>query len=365
MGTEPLSGESTSTGQEEVDTQESYLADRSTPPRDEMIVALGNLIATGLVEAETPAGVMLGYAISYAAAGWKVFPLGRNKRPRIPSPHPKGYRCKGERGLRGHGVHDATTNIATVCQWWASDYPGAGIGAAIPSGMFVLDTDPRKPGYIAAAQLLARYGTLPATLMTLSGRLDGGVHYFYRAPAGELAGRLLVPGFEEIAEPGFDLKSAGGYVVMPPTPHPVTGHPYVAVDRPIADAGWLGRFVIKPRPQKVSRSCTTRFMGKRNDASSADWYSANHTWMDVLGPHGWSCRRGTGDDDGDVWLHPTHTSDCSATITNGCLFVYSTSTAFEPTAPGSPHGYTKFRACAVLNFRGDLSAAAQSLRKAV
>jgi hypothetical protein len=70
-GTEPLSGESTSTGQEEVDTQGSYLANRSTAPRDEMILALGNLIATGLVEAETPAGLMLGYAISYAGAGPK------------------------------------------------------------------------------------------------------------------------------------------------------------------------------------------------------------------------------------------------------------------------------------------------------
>jgi Bifunctional DNA primase/polymerase, N-terminal len=363
-GTEPLSGESTSTGQEEVDTQGSYLADRSTTPRDEMIVALANLIATGLVEGETPAGLMLGYAISYAAAGWKVFPLGRNKRPRIPSPHPKGYRCKGECGLRGHGVHDATTNIATVCQWWASDYRGAGIGAAIPSGMFVLDTDPRKPGYIAAAQLLARYGTLPATLMTLSGRLDGGVHYFYRAPAGELAGRLLVPGFEGIAEPGFDLKSAGGYVVMAPTPHPVTGRPYTAVDAPIADAGWLGRFVVKPRRSAPAASSSRKFFN-RPGVSPADWYTDSHSWAEVLGPHGWSCPGGIGDDDGDVWLHPTHTSGCSATISKGCLFVYSTSTAFEPTTPGDPHGYTKFRAYAVLNFRGDLSAAAQSLRKAV
>jgi hypothetical protein len=327
------------------------------------LVTLSNLVTAGLAEPQSHAGLMLAYAISYADAGWRVFPLGRNKKPRIKSPHPKGFRCKGECGQQGHGVWDCTTDIPTICQWWAIDYPGSGIGAAVPDGVFVLDTDPRKPRYIEAATLLATHGTLPATLMTLSGRLDGGVHYFYRAPAGELAGALLVPSIEEIPidERGLDIKAAGGYVVMPPTPHPVTGHPYIAVDRPIADAGWLGRFVVKPKPKSTTHRGTTKFMTKRNDGSPADWYSANHTWVDVLGPHGWKCPGGVGDDDGDVWLHPTHTSDCSATVRDECLFVYSTSTVFEPTTPGAPKGYTRFRAYAELNFHGDLSAAARSL----
>lgn len=168
-----------------------------------------------------------------------------------------------------------------------------------------------------------------------------------------------MPGFEEIAEPGFDLKSAGGFVVMPPTPHPATGHAYVAVDHPIADAGWLARFVVKPKPVPRAKACPR--VGRFTGDSPADWYTANHTWADVLEPHGWRCLNGTGDDDGDVWLHPTHTSDCSATISNGCLFVYSTSTVFEPTSPGTPHGYTRFRAHAELNFGGDMPAAARSL----
>jgi Bifunctional DNA primase/polymerase, N-terminal len=317
--------------------------------------------------------LMLAYAITYAEAGWPVFPLGRNKRPRIASPHPKGSperkTCKGRCGRDGHGVHDATTNIATICRWWAVQYPSAGIAAAIPPGVFVLDTDPRKPGYVAAARLLAAHGALPPTLMTVSGRLDGGCHYFYLAPPGELAGNLLVPGFEQIPvnERGFDLKGHGGYTVMPPTLHPVTGHPYIAVDAPIVGAGWLDRFVIKPpRRQRSAQQKFWRasaYRGRRGE-SVADWYTDNHTWAQVLEPHGWETDDGDGDSDGDCWLHPTATSECSATISRGLLFVYSTSTVFEPTAAGNPHGYTKFRAYAELNFNGDLSAAARSLRKA-
>jgi hypothetical protein len=28
-----------------------------------------------------------------------------------------------------------------VCKWWAVDYRGANIGARVPDGLFVLDTD--------------------------------------------------------------------------------------------------------------------------------------------------------------------------------------------------------------------------------
>lgn len=135
------------------------------------LVALSNLVVAGLAEPQSHSGLMLAYAVSYADAGWKVFPLGTNKAPRIKSPHPKGFRCKGECGQWGHGVNDATTDISIVSEWWAIDYPDSGIGAAVPEGMFVLDTDPRKPGYLEAAALLATHGALPDTLLTISGRL--------------------------------------------------------------------------------------------------------------------------------------------------------------------------------------------------
>jgi hypothetical protein len=55
---------------------------------------------------------------------------------------------------------------------------------------------------------------------------------------------------------------------------------------------------------------------------------------------------------------------CSATVRNGCLFVWSTSTVFDASEPGNPKGYTKFRAYAQLNHNGDMKAAARYLKGA-
>jgi hypothetical protein len=46
------------------------------------------------------------------------------------------------------------------------------------------------------------------------------------------------------------------------------------------------------------------------------------------------------------------------------LFVYSPNTVFDVTEPSYPKGYTTFRAYALLNHDGDLSAAARSLKGA-
>lgn len=96
--------------------------------------------------------------------------------------------------------------------------------------------------------------------------------------------------------------------------------------------------------------------------SVADRFAANTSWSQILGPHGWRCASADGDGDGAIWLHPRHTSSCSATIRNGCLFVYSTNTPFNVTESSNPNGYTKFRAYAVLEHGGDMSAAARALR---
>jgi hypothetical protein len=61
-------------------------------------------------------------------------------------------------------------------------------------------------------------------------------------------------------------------------------------------------------------------------------------------------------------VHPTATAKWSATIRHGLLFAYSTNTPFAVTEAGNAKGYTKFRAHAVLNHDGDLSAAARALK---
>jgi Bifunctional DNA primase/polymerase, N-terminal len=288
--------------------------------------------------------IMLGYAIAYAVNGWEVFPLGARKAPRIKSPHPPGTRCKGECGQDGHGVHDATTDIPTICRWWGEQYRGANIGGRVPKGLFVIDLDPRKPGHASAvAKLTDDHGPLPQTLTTVSGRGDGGRHLFYRRPPGKLSIAGLGPEFAAAAEPGIDIKDRGGLIVLPPSIHHVTGQSYTAVDNPIVSlpASLIEKITVRPAPAAPRGRRRTVYAGQ---CQSPRQFNATHSWADILGPHGWTCASADPDADGARWRHPTATAPHSATISGGRIYIYSPNTPFEATEGGFRHGYDKFDA---------------------
>ena len=282
-------------------------------------------------------------AVAYALMGWPVFPL-RGKTP--------------FKGTRGH--LDATTDPAVAAHWWCGRYRGANIGGRVPESMIMIDIDPYHGGADTLAALQEQYGQLPLTLTDFSGRYDGGRHYWFRRPPGKLSGKRLGA--------GIDLKTSTGYAVLPPSIHPDTGNPYFRFIYPgqepvAAPPGWLCDLLRPlPPPPAVTRP---KPLGPFQGPSIADEFSATTSWFDILAMHGWACLDANPDADGARWLHPTATSSCSATIRYGCLFVWSTNTDFEVTEESNPHGYTKFKAYAVLNHGGDMSAAARALRKGV
>jgi hypothetical protein len=166
------------------------------------------------------------HAIALARAGWAVLPL-RGKAPLF----------KG-----GRGVLDATSDVQTVERWWTA-HPGANIGGRVPEGAVALDVDPRAGGAERMTELVRRHGPLPATLTVISGRGDGGRHYYLRRPPGELTSTRLGP--------GLDLKTPAGYCVLPPSLHPDTGQPYRLQDgprRPARMPEWLADLLTVTRP---------------------------------------------------------------------------------------------------------------------
>lgn len=282
-------------------------------------------------------------ALDYARRGWEVHPLRRgDKIPATP-----------------HGVLDATSDIGQVLDWWSGRHAGANIGGRVPEGVLVVDTDPRNGGEESLARLVTQHGRLPETLTHYSGRGDGGRHLFFRRPPGKLTAKRLGP--------GIDLKTHSGYVVLPPSTHPATGKPYTRVGGPVAPLpDWfVGLLRPAARPERTARSRTGWTVKCAGAHSVAEWYRGTATWSEILEPHGWQCvyEGDPDDDEGAQWRHPAATAAMSATVRHGCLFVYSTSTDFEVTTAGEPHGYTKFRAYAVLNTDGDLRVAAKKLRK--
>lgn len=156
---------------------------------------------------------MLDHALYYASQGLAVFPLN-GKIPATPN-----------------GCHDATTDPATIQNWWSAR-PDANIGIATgaKSGLLVIDVD----GAEGAAALLSL--SLPPTLEVESpGKIENGVyqgkgrHLYYRHVPGVTIGQSKLA-------PKIDHRGEGGYVVAPPSIHPHgTGQYTWRVNAPVAE----------------------------------------------------------------------------------------------------------------------------------
>ncbi|HUG08894.1 MAG TPA: bifunctional DNA primase/polymerase [Acidimicrobiia bacterium] len=170
---------------------------------------------------------MIDHAIGYAQKGWEILPL-RGKIPAI------------SKRAGGNGVLDATSDLEQVAAWW-DRYPKANIGARVPAGVIVTDTDPRTNPNVDD-DLRDAAGELPDTLTAISGRGDGGRHYYWRHPGGNIYTRNLPP--------GVDVKTHAGYVVLPPSIHPDSGRPYRWVDAaaPIVEAPLRLQLLLAPPP---------------------------------------------------------------------------------------------------------------------
>jgi hypothetical protein len=146
-------------------------------------------------------------ALAYAGKlGWLVFPCQpRDKAPLSALVH--------------HGFKDATNVPEQICAWWTA-HPDANIGLDLGrSGLVAVDVDRHGgvDGFATLASLERANGPLPDTPRSLTG--GGGMHAVFARPDGA---RMKNGSFA----PGVELKTAGGYIVLPPSTHP-SGQPYV------------------------------------------------------------------------------------------------------------------------------------------
>lgn len=212
-------------------------------------------------------------ALGYARNGWAVLPvwwIDDNGQcgcgqPNDAKNHKAGKHPVGQRDGAPHGVKDATTDAATIRRWFRR-YPRMHLGVAcgsVSGGLVGLDVDPRHGGDDTLAMLEACYGPLPNTCTTLTG--GGGAHYWFRA---DDAMRSALRG---TLGPGIDVKSDGGYLVVPPSRH-VSGGEYAwdagahPDDTPIAE---LPAWVVEAS-QAVRGSTPT---------ANGEAVLANHTWQ--------------------------------------------------------------------------------------
>lgn len=285
---------------------------------------------------------LLDAALTYAARGWPVFPIAPGtKVPLIP----------GHAG--GRGVLDATTEIAQIEAWWAAN-PDANIGLATGApGPDVLDVDVKTDGNGWDAFGELRKAGLADDVAIYVSTPSGGLHAYY---TGSTQRNGRIPGKH------IDYRGAGGYVLAPPSV--VDGKTYVGDTGGVlgAQCDWRAiRALLDPPPDPPQFTQPSR--GEPNHLTDqllpgAD-YQARTTWQQILTPHGWRQTRDLGGGRA-LWTRPGKTWGTSATTReDGGLYVFSTSTPFDPEIP-----YTRFGAYAVLEHGGNHQAAAAALRLA-
>lgn len=167
--------------------------------------------------------------------GFKVFPLMSGQK--IPAVAKRDG---------GRGCLEATDDENIIADW-ERKYPKANIGVACgqPSGIVVIDLDPRNGSDESIAKLAAKKQTFTPTVTAKTA--NGGTHFYY-------AFEPSLKNSKSALAAGVDIKTTGGYVVAPPSILD-GGRRYAWQNSPLGEfLPRLPRWVteaLKPRPAPI------------------------------------------------------------------------------------------------------------------
>jgi hypothetical protein len=132
----------------------------------------------------------LAWALRYAAAGMRIFPVNANKKP-----------------LTTHGFKDASCDPEAI-EAWRAKWPHCEFGWALLAGVVVVDVDVKhgKNGYADFKRIA---GCDPRDAVTpMASTPSGGMQLFYAA-AKPYKNAVAIGGT------GLDTRAEGGYVLLP------------------------------------------------------------------------------------------------------------------------------------------------------
>ena len=318
----------------------------------------------------------LAAARAFATAGISVIPvrLDGSKRPALDTWKPYQHE---------HATPDR------LDAWFADGRRGLAIVCGAVSGNLVcLDIEGRAAAAGALVQLVGHAqaaGIGDALARAMTGYTEttpsGGVHIMWRVDDAPVAGNTKLarrPGDRpHTVDVLVETRGEGGYAVVAPTVDPVAGAWTMQAGGPATIATLsaeesdalldLARLLDEMPAREPAPAAPATFRhpstGQHGDGvAPGDDFNIRATWVDILGPHGWTPVYTRGNV--TYWRRPGKRIGISATtgyargdITGDRLYVFTTSTEFD-----AETSYSKFAAYAHLEHGGDLSAAARALR---
>jgi putative DNA primase/helicase len=155
--------------------------------------------------------------------GLQVFPCDSKKAP-----------------LTAHGVKDATDDRARIAEW-NREHGGPLWGAAMTADIGAIDIDVKggRPGFETLSKLLADRGELPPTLTNRTP--TGGEHRLF------FFGRALKNAVDLTNDKGgLDVRSEGGYIIVPPSAVPGGAYQWNDARQKIAQAPeWFVEDIVR------------------------------------------------------------------------------------------------------------------------
>jgi hypothetical protein len=205
---------------------------------------------------------LLATALAYAADALPVFPLFEPTAHGVCS---CGYAgCRSGHPRTRHGLHDASTDAATIETWWER-WPTANIGlrTGTHGGIVAVDVDSVDAG-LALVEL--EDGRSLGGLIVHTGR---GYHIWYRNPAD-----VVVRNSASRVAPGIDVRGDGGYVTAPPSLHRTRCRYRFAGGNLEPVPAWLLKLIAEPKVEQLSAPARKPTARQRLELERARCYGA-------------------------------------------------------------------------------------------
>ena len=171
----------------------------------------------------------------------------------------------GKHPVRSGWQRTPLMSVADAYATWEEDGPDWNIGILTgdPSGIFVLDIDPKSGGDESLRQLEERYGELGVnTYMVETG--SGGRHYYFTMPDFPVRNNAHRLG------PGIDIRGTGGMVIAPPSISGFGSYDLVCDYEPTPAPAWLLDLLSVPEGLTLSPGVAAEDLPEYGDLSDAD-----------------------------------------------------------------------------------------------
>lgn len=267
-----------------------------------------------------------------------------------------------------------TASPEQIHAWFQGDAHGiAVICGHVSNGLVMVEIEGKAAHHMAALKATAtELGLQDLWLRVTNGWFEatpsGGFHWYLFAPGNESKNRKLAR--TATSEVLAETRENGGYSVVAPTDgrfhHTgaawtrLTGGPTTAATLTNDELDdFLSIFrTLDETPAQAAIATPTPTPTKYDGVTPGDDFEDKTPWTDILGPHGWVAVQQRGH--ATMWRRPGKNAGISASTgaaeDRDRLYVWTTSTLFEPETP-----YTKFGAYALLEHGGDHSKAAKAL----